>query len=311
MSMMTIQENVSLAPLTTFKIGGVSRYFTKAYTQADVVDALQYAKHHKLPFFILGGGSNIVFADTGFSGLVIKLENQEILFDGVMVKVGVGALLNDLVRASGQQGLSGMELMAGIPGTVGGAIRGNAGAFGVEIGSLVTSVVYVDTKTMRVYEIKRGDCEFSYRQSIFKRNPHFIILSAEIALKIGEAAQIQSIANETREKRESKHPQGIACAGSFFMNPVVRDKDLLEEFRQDTGVSSRDGKLPAGWLIDHVGLRGKKIGGAQVSEIHPNYIVNTGNATAEDIIILVSIIKQRVRTQLGVQLIEEPQLVGF
>ena len=311
MSMITIQENISLAPLTTFKIGGVAKYFTVAMTQEDVVDALRYAKQHELPFFVLGGGSNVVFSDTGFDGLVIKLENQDIFFDGVTVTVGVGALLSNLVSASGQQGLSGMELMAGIPGTVGGAVRGNAGAFGVEIGSFVKSVTYVDTTTMQVYTIEKEACEFAYRQSIFKKNPQFIILSAVLTLTVGDAAYIHAIAEETIAKREAKHPQNIACAGSFFMNPLVHDKDLLEEFMQDTGVSSRDGKLPAGWLIDHVGLRGKRIGGAQVSEIHPNYIINTGNATAEDIIILVSIIKQRVRTQLDVQLTEEPQLVGF
>lgn len=309
--MLAIQENVSLAPFTTFKIGGVARYFIVAHTQEDVVDALRCAKHREVPFFILGGGSNVVFADTGFDGLVIKLENHDIVFDGLKVTAGVGALLSDLVRTSGQQGLSGMELMAGIPGTVGGAVRGNAGAFGVEIGSLVTSVTYVDTKTMQVYEIGRDACDFAYRQSIFKRNPHFIILAVTLTLTVGDAAYIHTIAEETIAKREAKHPQHIACAGSFFMNPIVHDKDLLEEFAQETGVSSRDGKLPAGWLIDHAGLRGKKIGGAQVSEIHPNYIINTGNATAEDIIILASIIKQRVRTQLGVQLNEEPQLVGF
>jgi UDP-N-acetylmuramate dehydrogenase len=309
--MITIQENIPLAPLTTFKIGGSARYFAAVMSDEDVMEALQYAKEHRLRVFVLGGGSNVLFSDAGFDGLIIKCENKEITASGTTVTVGAGAMLADVVSFAGKNGLAGIELMAGIPGSVGGATRGNAGAFGVEIGSLVTTVTFLDTKTLKAQTIAREDCEFSYRQSFFKKNTYLLVLSVELVLTQGNVEEIQRIAAETIAKREAKHPQNIACAGSFFMNPLVSNPKLLEEFAQDTGALSRDGKLPAGWLIDHVDLRGKRVGGAQVSDIHPNYIINTGNATAEDILILASIVKQRVRTQLGIELKEEAHLVGF
>lgn len=309
--MITLQENIPLAPFTTFKIGGSARYFVAVASDEEVIEALRYAKDHHIRVFVLGGGSNILFSDAGFEGLVIKLENNTIVIDGTMITAGAGAMLPAVVDFAIKRSLAGMELMAGIPGTLGGAVRGNAGAFGVEIGSLVSSVTFLDTKRLDVQTVTREGCGFSYRQSFFKKNPQMIVLSASLVLASGDASELGRIAQETIAKREAKHPQNLACAGSFFMNPLVTDKDLLEEFKKDTGVASRDGKLPAGWLIDHVDLRGKRIGGAQVSDIHPNYILNTGNATAEDVLILSSIIKQRVRTQLNVELKEEAQLVGF
>jgi UDP-N-acetylmuramate dehydrogenase len=309
--MITIQEDISIAPLTTFQIGGKTRYFVTVASDTEVTEALEYAKEHQLKVFVLGGGSNVLFSDAGFDGLVIKLENKGITLDGATIKAESGATLASVIVFASQKGLAGLELLAGIPGSVGGAVRGNAGAFGVEIGALVTHVTFLDTKTMEVQTIARDACEFSYRQSIFKWHLNLIVLSIELVLTRGESATIERIAQETIAKREAKHPQKLACAGSFFMNPTVNDEALLNEFFLDTGMKPRMNVLPAGWLIDHAGLRGKKVGGAQVSVIHPNYILNTGTATAEDILILSSIIKQRVRTQFNVQLKEEPQLVGF
>ena len=138
-----------------------------------------------------------------------------------------------------------------------------------------------------------------------------IILSAEIKLTLGDKEELGRVIEDTVRKREAKHPQAAFCAGSFFMNPVVKDEKLRREFEKDTGMAPKDDKLPAGWLIDHVGLRGKKIGGVLVSDRHPNYLVNTGNATAEDVITLASLIKTRVRDELSVRLQEEVQFVGF
>ncbi|MDD5083500.1 MAG: UDP-N-acetylmuramate dehydrogenase [Candidatus Moranbacteria bacterium] len=309
--MITIRENVALSPFTTFRIGGVAKYFATVASDADITEALRYAKEHRLRVFVLGGGSNILFSDTGFDGLVIKLENSGIESDGAHIIAGAGATLGDVIAFATGKGLAGMELMAGIPGSVGGAVRGNAGAFGVEIGDLTTEVTCLDTRSMEVKTLAKEACEFSYRKSIFKKNGQLLVLSVKIALTPGDALQIGRIAQETIAKREAKHPQHLSCAGSFFMNPTVTDEKLLEEFYHDTGVRARMNVLPAGWLIDHVGLRGKSVGGARVSDIHPNYILNTGTATAEDVLILSSIVKQRVRTQLGIRLMEEPQLVGF
>jgi len=201
--------------------------------------------------------------------------------------------------------------LAGIPGSFGGAIRGNAGAFGTEIGNVITSVKGYVRDIGMVKEYSRKECGFAYRMSLFKKNPDLIILSAEIKLTPGDKNELGKIIDDTVRKREAKHPQSALCAGSFFMNPVVKDEKLREEFQKDTGMVSRDNKLPAGWLIDHVGLRGKRIGGVLVSDRHPNYLVNTGNATAEDVITLASLIKTRVRDELRVRLKEEVQFVGF
>ena len=309
--MIHIQENIPLASFTTFKIGGSARYFTTAVSPEEIMSALTYAKAHDLGVFVLGGGSNVLFSDEGFDGLVIKLENKDIAVSDTSITAGSGATLASVIDAAIEHGLAGMELMAGIPGTVGGAVRGNAGAFGVEMRSLVTEVTFLDTKTLEMKTIAREGCEFAYRQSVFKRHPNFLVLSVVLTLRNGDASEIRRVAEETIAKREAKHPQNIACAGSFFMNPTVTDKRLLDEFFHDTGVEARMNVLPAGWIIDHAGLRGKKIGGAQVSVIHPNYIINTGTATAEDILILSSVVKQRVRTQCGIQLKEEVQMVGF
>jgi UDP-N-acetylmuramate dehydrogenase len=308
---MYIQEDISLASFTTFRIGGKARYFVITKTTEDLFEALEYAKEQKLKVFVLGGGSNVLFCDAGFAGLVIKIENDMREQQGTTLTVGAGATLASVVDFSLQQGLSGIELLSGIPGTFGGAIRGNAGAFGVEIGSLTETVTVFNTETMEMQTINHNEASFGYRQSFFKKNKHLIILSASIALHQGERKALFRIAEETKAKREAKHPQTLLCAGSFFMNPIVTDPLLLEEFARDTGVASRGGVLPAGWIIDYVGLRGKTIGGAQVSRIHPNYIINTGNATAEEVLILASVIRQRVRTQLNLHLQEEVQMVGF
>ncbi len=309
--MLAVKSAVSLAPFTSFKIGGPAEYFVEAETIAQFVEALDYAKERELPVFVLAGGSNLLIADQGVRGLVIRIANASLRIHGETLTADAGARLLDVVQAASAAGLAGLERLAGIPGTFGGAVRGNAGAFGMEIGQSVARVKAYDRKKGELRELKQAECAFLYRSSIFKTRPELLILSAELKLVPGERAELERINRETIAKREAKHPQDARCAGSFFMNPVVQDKRLLSEFEHDTGTPSKDGKLPAGWLIDHVGLRGKTIGGAQVSPKHPNYFINTGNATAEDVVMLASVVKQRVRTELGVELKEEVQMVGF
>ena len=309
--MITFEENILLAPFTSFHIGGSARYFVRVKSIEEAIEALTFAKTENLPVFILGGGSNILVADTGFKGVVIKVENEDVTGDGQMIAVGAGATLLSVVAFAVSRGLKGLENLAGIPGLIGGAVRGNAGAFGTDIGTHIISVMAFNRDTFETKVFTHQECQFSYRDSFFKQHPEWAIFGVGIGLELGDAEELQKITDETIAKREAKHPQNAWSAGSFFVNPVVTDAVLRKEFETDTGIKLRDDKVPAGWLIDQVGLRGKKISGAMVSEIHPNYIVNTGAATAEDIIILSSLIKQKVRTQLNVQLKEEAQLVGF
>jgi UDP-N-acetylmuramate dehydrogenase len=308
---MFLRENIPLAPLSTFQVGGRARYYTEVSGALELAEAFEYAEKNKLPYFVLGGGSNILFADQGFGGLIIHMMGGGVNVMGEKVTAGAGIPLARVVQATQEAGLEGMEKLAGIPGSFGGAIRGNAGAFGVEIGTLVASVKTLDRYSGMVQEHQQEHCQFQYRNSLFKQNPELVVLSAELKLEPGDQERLKRIMDETMAIRESKHPQDAKCAGSFFMNPLVIDEHLLQEFEKDTGNASKDGKLPAGWLIDHVGLRGKKIGGAQVSPIHPNYLLNTGTATAHDIVMLASLVKTRVRDELHVRLKEEVQFVGF
>lgn len=309
--MLKIENNVSLAPLSTFRIGGSADFYVTAVTPQEVAEAVEYAEQNKVPYYILGGGSNVLFSDKGFRGLIIHINDGAIHIEGTRVSAGAGAVLHEVVQRTAAANLAGLERLAGIPGSFGGGIRGNAGAFGMEIGDRVVRVKVYDKNSSLVREFSHDECQFTYRSSIFKREPHLLIISAELALEPGNRNELEKIMKDTIAKREAKHPQDALCAGSFFMNPVVAKEDLRREFEKDNLTPPKGDKLPAGWLIDHVGLRGARIGGAMVSLQHPNYLLNTGKATAEDVIMLASMVKMRVRDELGVQLNEEVQYVGF
>ncbi len=309
--MFTLRRNVSLAPLTTFHIGGKASYFTKIAGALELASAIEYAEENNLPVFILSGGSNVLFSDKGFSGMVIQMMDGGIKVSGEKLLCGAGVVLLTVVKTACDAGLSGIEKLAGIPGSLGGAVRGNAGAFGTEIGNVINSVKVYNTDSGMVKEYSQKECAFKYRTSIFKKHPELIILSVEIRLVPGDKDLLLRTVDETVAIREAKHPQTLRCAGSFFMNPIVKDEKLREEFKNDTGVSAKDDKLPAGWLIDYVGLRGKRIGGAMISDKHPNYLVNVDDATAEDVVMLASFVKTRVRDELGIRLKEEVQYVGM
>lgn len=309
--MFALKRNIPLSEHTTFHIGGPADFYAEASGALEIAQALEYADKHHLPAYILGGGSNVIFPDAGFRGLVIKLQDGGIHIHGDKISAGAGMPLFNVVWAAKDASLAGIESLAGIPGSYGGAVRGNAGAFGTEIGDAITAVKGFDRDTGMIREFKRDECKFTYRSSIFKENPNLLILSADIKLRQGNKEELEQIIKATVAKREKKHPQDAWCAGSFFMNPVVKDEKLRKEFEKDLGMKPKDEKLPAGWLIDHVGLRGKKIGGAMMSTLHPNYLINTGDAKAEDVITLASLVKTRVRDELGVKLKEEVQYVGF
>jgi len=310
--MANIQENVSLSDFTTFRLGGPARFFAEVENKKDLEEALQFAKEKKIEWFVLGGGSNLLVSDQGFNGLVIKikLNNFKIDLQQGIIHIDAGVNLAKLVDISIFEGLTGMEWAAGIPGTVGGAIRGNARAFGKNMGIAIETVEALDINGLKINSYNKSECEFEYWGSIFKKNPNLIIVSAKIKLKKGHKEKSQQEVRDIINKRISAQPTENS-PGSFFLNPVIKDKKLIEQFEKDQGIKSRGGKVPAGWLIDQLGLRGQKIGGAMVSLEHANFIINTGNAKSEDVIILASLIKQKVRNNFGVQLEEEVQFVGF
>lgn len=311
--MIEIKENLPLAPLTTFKIGGVARYFVEVKDKNELLEVFDFVSKKNLKYFILGGGSNLLISDKGFDGVVIKIRLAEFNVDkkqNIFI-VGSGVPLAKIVKESATESMSGMEWAAGIPGTVGGAIRGNARAFGKDTGSVIESVEVLDVKDLKIKNFKNNEFEFSYWGSIFKKKENLVILSAKIKLESGDKNKSQEEITNIIKKRIAAQPQGVGSPGSFFLNPVVENAELHQEFEKDKGVKSKDDKLPAGWIIEQAGLIGKKIGGAMISEKHANFIVNTGNATAEDVIMLTSYIKQQVRDKYGIQLESEVNYVGF
>jgi len=309
------QKNISLALLTTFKIGGPADYFFVAKIEEDLIDAVNFARQQKLPVFILGGGSNILVSDNGFRGLVVKIQNSKFkVVDGergrtvrnCQIKSGSGATLAELVGAATKTGLTGLEWAAGIPGTLGGAVRGNAGAFGLDMSFVVGRVNAYGGEAIKQYS--NSQCVFGYRDSVFKHNNE-IILSADLALKKGEPEKIkQTIKNylEQRRARQSWEPS----AGSVFKN-IQFDK-LPKKF-QDTVPTEKvkAGKVAAAYFIESTGLKGHQIGQAQISPKHSNFIVNLGGAKASDVLNLIRLVKNKVKEKFGIELEEEIQYIEF
>ena len=335
--MLKIRKNVKLSEYSTFRIGGKAKFFVEVSDEKELREVLGYAKENGLKFFILGEGSNALFSDDGFDGIVIKIKNQKSKVkitsqkSKVMLDAPAGCLLSDIINLMAEKGLSGLENLAGIPGTIGGAVWGNAGAYGMTIGDMVEEIRVIEIEKSGEYEkenqkskIKsqknnlkvktflKGQCGFGYRTSIFKENQGLIIVSISLAFKKGDKKEIKNKVQEILKSRSAKQPKGWkGTAGSFFKNPQIRDKKLIRIFEREKGMRAKDGKLPAGWLIAEAGFLGKSVGGAKVSEEHGNFILNTGKAKAEDVVILASLIKQKVRQEFGVELMEEVQYVGF
>ncbi|HEY4527498.1 MAG TPA: UDP-N-acetylmuramate dehydrogenase [Candidatus Paceibacterota bacterium] len=330
---MEMKENVSLKPFTVFQVGGPARFFTETHSKEEVIEALRWAKEKKIPSFILGLGSNILVSDQGFPGLVIKISGGKVSRDGDLITAEAGAKMAEVVNFSLQNGLVGFEWAIGVPGTIGGSVRGNAGCFGSEMKDVVMSVGAFNTGSRENVELDNSDCQFGYRHSIFKKRPELIVLGAVLKLKpgdVGEARRKIARASKARVSlvaepadREFFNPGGHIApqeigrptVGCAFKNVLWSRKDvdkeyLISRFPKFKVFEANPG-LPTGFLIEEAGLKGVEIGGAMVSEKHANFIINTGNATAEDIVMLIGLIKERVHRKLDVFLEEEIQYVGF
>ena len=311
----TIQKNISLSKYTSFKIGGPAKYFCVVENREQIKEALEFAKENKLKVFILGGGNNLLISDKGFDGLIVKIQDTryKIQADN-KIFIGSGLSLAKLVLESVKNNLVGLEYLMGIPGTVGGAIVNNAGAFGKCMGDVIKEVEVLEIKKLKIKKLDNKECQFEYRNSIFKKEKKYIILNAVLRLEKGDQEESKKTITEILESRRKKQPLEYPNAGSVFKNPVVDDV-LLEKLKKEFPELNKIAKnniISTGWLIEQVeGLKGKKIGDAMVSKKHCNFIVNIGNAKAEDVIILVSLIKQKVRSHFGIQLKEEIEYVGF
>ncbi|MBT5338578.1 UDP-N-acetylmuramate dehydrogenase [Candidatus Falkowbacteria bacterium] len=303
-----VLENEPLAKYTTFKIGGPAKFLVKVNNKIDLYKAVKAARELKLSFFILGGGSNVLVSDNGYDGLVIKLDEGQTEFSTSSAKVFAGNSWSGFIRDSVKHGLGGLEFGANIPGTVGGAVYGNAGAYGQGAGDYVDRVEIIDVEGEEVSLIvlSKEECEFAYRESLFKKNKHWII--AEVVFRLiadtNAAEKLEQIEDEWN-KRMCSQPLNLPSAGCSFKNLLYTPE--LEKYK-DWEIK---GKLPAAKFIEELELKGKKIGGAMISDVHANFIVNFDNATADNVMQLISLVKTKVRDKFGVQLEEEVQYVGF
>ena len=308
-----VQKNILLKDYTTYKIGGPAKYFFVAKSKDDLVTALETAKKFKLPVFILGGGSNLLVSDKGFRGLVIKININGVKIQGGEVFAGAGISLTKLAYLAAGEGLSGLEWAAGIPaGTVGGSIYGSAQAFGVKMADIVKEVEALDLKTLKTKKFTKEQCRFSLKNSIFKKKRNLAIISAVLEFKEDDKEKIKNQIKEFIKYRKNGHPLNFPSAGSTFVNPqkMIKNKNLLTKFPKLNEYNVR-GNIPAGYLIAKSGLAGQKVGNAQVSEKHANFIINLGGAKAKDVLSLISLIKKKVKKSFGIELEQEVQLVGF
>ncbi len=301
---MNIRENVPLASATTFEIGGTARYFADARNDADVRTALMWARGKGVPYVLLAGGSNVLVPDEGLEALVIHIASTKWKMSSNILEADAGCILLELITRTNALGYGGWEKLAGIPGTLGGAVRGNAGAFGSEIKDFVTSIRALNAHSLDSREFTPDECGFAYRTSYFKTHPEWIVLGARMQLFRDDSKALSKVAEETIAERERRHIQNVCAAGSYFMNPIA-PQEVREMFEKEKGVRSREGRVPAGWLMDKAGMKGSVIGGAQSSPQHADYIVNTGTATARDVKALAKAIKKAVREKFNIELKEE------
>ena len=257
--MQGVKENVLLAPYTTFEIGGSAKYFVEVRSEREIKEAIEWAKHKNIRFVILGGVSNVLVPDEGLDALVIHLVGNLWSVKDGSVDTWAGSNLLELIMAMGSQGFGGWEKLAGIPGTIGGAIRGNAGAFGPEIKDFTLNVRALNSKTGETKEFKNTDCDFSYRHSFFKDNPEWIVMRVQLQLKTMAPAECAANIGTTMAEREKRHLQNVKAAGSFFMNPVA-PAQIVRMFEEEKSVKSREGRVPAGWLIEKAGMKGATVG---------------------------------------------------
>ena len=354
-----ILEQEPLAPHTMYKIGGPARFFVEVRNSKELCEALAFAAKNKFVpfapslnlhqkdlarsasanfsagFFILGAGSNILVSDKGFGGVVIKIKGGEVKFDGERMIADAGVMMARAAHEAQIAGLAGFEWAIGVPGTIGGSVRGNAGCFGGEMKDVIEKVSILNFSRREVgiptslseefneasgqfsktEELNNQQCQFGYRYSIFKKHPEWVIISATLKLKKGDPEVIREEVKRIALNRTAKQDIGSKSCGCIFKNiPWSRediDKNkILTRFPDMPSSGTVDG-IPVSYLISQAGLKGRRAGCVFVSPKHANFFVNDGGASAEEVIMLIGIVKDAVQRKFGILLEEEIQYVGF
>lgn len=302
--MIKIQENINLKNYTTFQIGGPARFLVEVKNNAELLEAVAWAKEKKIDFLILGGGSNVLISDAGFEGLAIICRNRQFEFEVNKLKSEAGAFIALLAREAQKKNLGGLEFASGIPGTIAGAAIGNAGAYGKSMFDILVSAEVWENGQVKTYKSK--DFGFAYRNSKFKGTKGKIILS--VTLELSKEKQ-SSEADIFKDAQKRIHDYAGANAGSYFKNLEFAKLDF--ETQKKVSEFVVQGKVSAGKIIDSLGLKGKKIGGAMISENHANVITNFNDATAKDVIGLEKLVTSAVQEKYGLKLEPEVVKIGF
>jgi UDP-N-acetylmuramate dehydrogenase len=296
--------NAPLLRYTRFEIGGPARMLANVSSVEALAETLQLAKTSDTPHAIIGGGTNLIVDDDGFPGVVVRYVPNNIEIAGSQVRVQAGAVLQDLVDKTIDAGLQGLETMTGIPGWVGGAIYGNAGAYGHSIQECIESVRFFDGSEVR--ELRSNKLDFSYRTSIFKSFKDWVALDAVLNLHPADPAALRATAGGILKIRNEKYPPTMKCAGSIFKN-LLR-ADLPPGVTVPERVV-REGKVPAAYFLELAGAKGLAIGGLRVADYHANLIYNEGGGSARDLWHLIETLKVGVWQKFGIRLEEEVQSI--
>lgn len=285
-----IEKDISLSTLTTYKTGGIAKLVVYPNNINNLKQMLKLIHKYNIKYFILGKGSNTLFSDKEFNGVIIKLDKlNNFKIKQTEIYVESGMILSKLVQASVKNELTGLEFAIGIPGTIGGAIYMNAGAYGNNMSNIVKSVIVLNEK-FQIKEIPLEKLKFDYRYSIFQDNKNLICVAANIKLEHGNHDEIASKIKENLLKRKNSQPLEYPSAGSVFRNP--------------------EGNY-AGKIIEELGLKGKNIGGAEISTKHANFIINKNNASSYDILNLIKLVQKEVKDKYKIDLKLEQQLVNW
>lgn len=305
-----LKENELLSRHTNFRIGGPAKWLVEAKSADEITKAIQLAEKNGVKWFVMGGGSNTLASDTGFDGLVIKLAMRGYKIDGTTVVAEAGMPTGALARATAEAGLAGFEWAVTLPGTIGGAVRGNAGCFGGEMKDSVKEVLIL--RDGQPVTLSGHELSFGYRDSFFKHSKD-IVISVTLELLSGDAVVLKQKMDEQINKRKAAQPFYGGSAGCIFKNYEIKDNEFDRiKLESDIPVEMLEKKqISTGWLIQQMDLKGKQIGGAKISEEHGNFIVNLGDAKADDVIQLISLVKMNARDHFGVQLEEEVEYLGF
>jgi UDP-N-acetylmuramate dehydrogenase len=304
----TISQGTLLSQYTRFGIGGPAEVYLETPDQQSFMEALNIAQSVGSQHVVIGGGTNLIVADAGFPGIVLRFTASGIESEGVRVSAAAGAELQALVDHCIGLGLRGMETMTGIPGSVGGAVYGNAGAYGHSINERICQVRFLDGSAIRLFN--NEECEFHYRESIFKRHKDWIVFSVDLEMDVASSTELRQKADEIFKIRLEKYPATMRCAGSIFKNLILAELAPAVQ-KQVPEKVIREGKVPSAYFLEQVGAKGMHSGDIRVADYHANLIYNSGQGTARQVCEIINDLKSRVERKFALLLEEEVQYIGF